>query len=133
MSVDVIAEMDFAVLIGERRAVHDENWNAPHEIHGYIIVSVLHSLLHSLQRPIWIIPQDPRGQFGGFLDPYAAMAEITPGARERSLRGRAMKIDVVLIGEYQLDQAERVRRSGLLPYRSLSRSELSQYFIGNGS
>src|SRR3977135_653496 len=92
VSVDVIAEMNFAVLIGERRRVHDEERDWLRETHGDIILSVLHSLLYSLQGPAGILAQSPRGQFGGFLDANTAVAEITARARECGLRGRAGKI-----------------------------------------
>jgi hypothetical protein len=49
--------MYFAVVTGNRRPVHDENPNSRHEILGDVIPSVLHFLLHSLQRLVGIIPQ----------------------------------------------------------------------------
>ena len=56
VSVNVIAEMNFAVVVGERCPVHNEYRNPLHEIHRDIVPTALHSLLHSLYCPIGIVP-----------------------------------------------------------------------------
>jgi hypothetical protein len=98
---------------------------------GYVVFSALHALPHSLQRPSGIIAECPRSEFGGLFDANAAVTEITAGAREQIGRRRAVKIDVVLVRENQLDQTERVGRAGLLPHHQLSGPQLRQYIVGN--
>src|SRR5580704_6953800 len=61
VSVNVIAKVNVAVLVGERRSVNDEHWNSLHEVHGDVIFSALHCLLYSLRRPSGVIAQCPRG------------------------------------------------------------------------
>ena len=114
-SVNVVSEMNVAVLIGERRPVDNEDRDSLHKIHGNVILFALHSLLYFFQGPAGIIPKYPRRQFGGLFHPDAAVAEITARARKEILGGRAMKIDVVLVGEYQFNQAQCIAGAGLLP------------------
>jgi hypothetical protein len=43
------------------------------------------------------------------------MAEVAPGSREQLRRRGAVEIDVVRVGKHELDQAQRILGTGLLP------------------
>src|SRR5258708_7917459 len=55
VSVNVIGEMNVAVLIGECRPVHNEDRDLLHQVHGNVIFFALHSLLDFFQSPAGII------------------------------------------------------------------------------
>src|SRR6476646_6378570 len=46
VSVNVIGEMNVTVFVGECRPVHDEDRDALDQIHGDIVFTALHALLH---------------------------------------------------------------------------------------
>src|SRR5580692_5304296 len=116
VSVNVVAEMDFTFLVGERCPVDNEDRDALHQVYRDIVFSALHSLLHLFGGPSRIIAQCPGRQFGGLFDTNAAVAEITTGAREQIRRGCAVKIDIMFVRENQLDQSQRICGAWLLPH-----------------
>jgi hypothetical protein len=55
-----------------------------------------------------------RGETECVIDPHAAMAALALDLAEQLLCGGVMQIDLVLVAHIELDQSQRVRRSGLL-------------------
>src|SRR5438270_13410150 len=55
VSVNVIGEMNVAILIGECRPVHNKDRDSLHQVHGDVIFFALHSLLDFFQSPAGIV------------------------------------------------------------------------------
>ena len=79
-------------------------------------------------RPLGLVLQDPFSQRHRILDAHAAVTEVAAAAREERLRRRAMQVDTFLVREDELDQAERVPRSGTLAQTQRALGEPPEVF-----
>ena len=75
-------EVNFVVLIGQGSRVDNKDGDPLSEAYCDVVTTFLHSLLHTIQRPSWIVAQHPGGKFGRLFDADAAVAEITASARK---------------------------------------------------
>ena len=74
-----------------------------------------HRLNDALLGPFRFLGEDEFCQFDRFLDANAAMAEIAAVFLEQLRRRRVVQVNVVRVGKYELDVAERITRPRPLP------------------
>ena len=105
----------FADVGGE---VEDDDGERRLEVDLVVVGAVVHGVLDLVEVPVAgglaLLVEHPDGEFVGLLDADAAVGEVAAGALEElRLRG-GVEVDVVLVGEHELDQAEGVFGAGLL-------------------
>ena len=64
-----------------------------------------------------LVAEERQRQLVGLLHPHAAMAQAALAAAEQAALRRVVQVDRVVIGEQELDPAERVLGPGLLHQR----------------
>ncbi len=119
--VEVVEEGDLPVVVGEGGEVVDVDGEGGFEADGLVVrVLVVEGIVDGVEVPgvvgfgIVLAGKDPGGELVGVLDADAAVGEVAALAGEEAdLRG-GVEVDVVLVGEHELDEAEGVGGSGLL-------------------
>ena len=72
------------------------------------------SLFERGDRQLGLVREQRRGELHRVLHPHAAVAVGAVGAGEQRLRRRVVQVDVVLVGEEELDLAQRIAGAGAL-------------------
>ena len=106
--VHVLEKMDSLVL-EQDGSVGDEDLNGLHQRNGRRCPG-FHLATDARFVPSGHTRHRKAGQFDRLFDADAAMAEVAPVTREQVDRRRMVKVDVVPVGEHELDVAERVGR-----------------------
>ena len=125
VAVDVLEEADLPVLAGAGGAVDDHDRDRLREI-DLRRIAFLHVRADRFERPLRPVAQDPLRERDRIFEADAAVAEVAARLREQLLRRRRVEVDVVLVREDELDEAESVVRAGLLPDLEGERAELGE-------
>src|SRR5262249_2605314 len=108
VAIQVVIKMNLIVSVREGSPVNNKYWYSLGAIYGDIVAAGLHGLFYTLKRPAGIVAQGPGRERSGLLHANTAMAEVAASACEELCRWRTVQIDLMLVGEHQLHQAEGI-------------------------
>src|SRR5690606_15475012 len=122
-------KVDFTISFDDRRAVRNEHGNRLVEAQSARFAGT-HGSLDAIFAPCRVIAQHELGEFHRLFDTDASVAEIASRPREQSRGGRVVQVDVLVVGEDELDIAQGVAGPWPLPDAPLACPHLRESFFG---
>ena len=123
VAVQVVEEVRLPILCGDAGQVENHDRERRLQIHLVVVRPAGHHVVDGFRVPAFTrrrgrvaVGQHPHGQVLRLLHADAAVREVAPRTAEQLRLRRGVQVDVVLVGEHELDQAQRVLRARLLPH-----------------